>query len=98
MGVQCQQHMRMKHPKECRKTPRPAKVSDTIEDYRALKDFRQMRREKFGMPCPRCAEEQPRRQPTILEPGQRCRVHRPAYVDPRPELTQADIDTLGESA
>lgn len=69
-------------------------MGDAIDDYRALKQFRRLRRERFGVPCPRCQAEQPKRQPTILEPGDRCRVHRPAYVDPRPELTQQDIDTL----
>lgn len=69
-------------------------MSDAIDDFRALKEFRRLKRDRFGVPCPKCAIEQPLRQPTILEPGQRCRVHRPPYVDPRPELTQKDIDTL----
>ena len=69
-------------------------MSDMIDMYRDLKDFRALRRARFGVPCPRCRVEQPKRQATILEPGQRCRVHRPAYVDPRPELTQADYDSL----
>jgi hypothetical protein len=73
-------------------------VSDAIDDFRALKQFRALVRKHFGVPCPCCQIEQPKRQPTILEPGQRCRVHRPAYVDPRPELTQADIDTLPAAA
>lgn len=69
-------------------------MTDAIDDFRALKLFRRLRREKFGVPCPRCVAEQPRRQPTILEPQQVCRVHRLPYRDPRPELTQEDIDTL----
>lgn len=69
-------------------------MSDAIDDFRALKTYRQLVRDRFGVPCPRCQQEQPRRQPTILIPGDRCRVHRPAYRDPRPELTQKDIDTL----
>ena len=69
-------------------------MTDAIDDFGALKQFRRLRREAFGVPCPRCIEEQPRRQPTILEPQQVCRVHRPHYRDPRPELTQADIDTI----
>lgn len=69
-------------------------MGDTVEMYRALKDFRKLRREKFGQPCPQCKRDQPKRQPTILEPGQHCRVHKPHYVDPRPHLTQKDIDTL----
>lgn len=65
-----------------------------IDMYRDLKELKAMRRKRFGVPCPRCKAEQPKRQPTILEPGHRCRVHRPAYVDPRPELTQADYDLM----
>lgn len=67
-------------------------MSDTIDDFRALKQYRAKFRAAFGVPCPRCTAEQPKRQPTILEPGRRCRVHRPAYVDPRPEPSQAEID------
>lgn len=69
-------------------------MSGMIDMYRDLKAFRALRRQRFGVACPMCAKEQPRRQPTILEPGQRCRVHKPAYRDPRPELTQADYDSL----
>lgn len=69
-------------------------MTDAIDDFRPLKQYRALKRAKFGVPCPRCQQEQPRRQPTILEPQQVCRVHRPHYRDPRPELTQQDIDTL----
>ena len=65
------------------------------EDFEGIRELVKRRRAKFGQPCPRCIAEQPRRSPTILEPGHRCRVHRPPYVDPRPELTQADYDSLG---
>lgn len=71
-------------------------MSDMIDMYRDMKDMNRIIRGKFGVPCPRCQQEQPRRQPTILLPGRRCKVHRPAYCDPRPELTQADYDTLSE--
>ena len=67
-------------------------MSDAIDDFRALKECRALVRAKFGVPCPMCRIEQPKRQPTILEPQQRCRVHRPPYRDPRPDLTPADID------
>jgi len=69
-------------------------MTDAIDDFRALKSYRKLVRDRFGVPCPRCQQEQPLRQPTILTPGDRCRVHRPAYVDQRTELTQKDIDTL----
>lgn len=73
-------------------------MTDAIDDFRALKQFRALVRAKFGVPCPLCRAEQPKRQPTILTPGDRCKVHRPHYIDPRPELTQVDIDTLSEQS
>lgn len=69
-------------------------MSDTVQGFRDLKEYRKMRRDRFGVPCPKCIEEQPKRQPTILEPGRVCRVHKPHYRDPRPEPEQKDIDTL----
>ncbi len=39
-------------------------MSDAIDDFRALKQFRALVRARFGVPCPRCISEQPRRQPT----------------------------------
>lgn len=69
-------------------------MSDAIDDFRALKQFRALKRERFGRPCPVCVEKLSRAQPKILEPQQVCRAHAPHYRDPRPELTQPDIDTL----
>lgn len=69
-------------------------MSDMIDMYRDLKDCARILRDNYGVPCPQCQRGQPRRQPTILMPGRRCRVHRPAYRDPRPELTQADYDAI----
>lgn len=69
-------------------------MSDMIDMYRDMKDLNKLLRAKFGVQCPRCQIEQPERQPTILLPGRRCKVHKPPYRDPRPELTQADYDSL----
>lgn len=69
-------------------------MSDMIDMYRDMKDLNKLLRAKFGVTCPRCQIEQPKRQPTILLPGKRCKVHNPPYRDPRPELTQADYDSL----
>lgn len=67
-------------------------MGDMKDDFRALDEYRQRIRKAFGVPCPMCRKEQPKRQPTILEQGRRCKVHRPAYVDPRPEPTQEEIN------
>lgn len=42
-------------------------------------------RAAFGIKCPKCREKQPKREPTILLPQQRCKVD--GYRDERPELT-----------
>ena len=56
---------------------------------------RQMTREQFGVSCPRCAEERPKANATILLPGQRCFD---GYRDPRPHLSKAQHDVLWEEA
>ena len=71
-------------------------MSDMGEMFRDLRDHKRRVREKFGQPCPRCQSEQPRRQPTILLPSQRCRVHKPAFIDPRPRLTDDQYALLSE--
>lgn len=58
-------------------------MSDTIDDYRAMKQMRKEDRAKFGVPCPVCVEKLPKAHPSILLPGQRCRIHK--YLDQRPE-------------
>jgi hypothetical protein len=67
------------------------RVSDDNE-FRAMADLRKLRRERFGVPCPKCASDQPRRQPTILLPGASCRVHSPPYRDTRPRLTDDEFN------
>ena len=69
-------------------------MSDTIDDFRALKQWKLRERAHFGVPCPVCIERLPRAHPKILLPQQTCRAHRPHYRDPRPELTVADLDTI----
>jgi hypothetical protein len=55
--------------------------------YRDMRDHKKALRNRYGVACPKCQQEQPLRQPTILLPGALCRVHRPPYRDPRPRLT-----------
>lgn len=62
-------------------------MGDMGDLYRDLRDHKRAVRQRYGVPCPKCQEEQPRRAPTILLPGALCRVHRPGYRDPRPPLT-----------
>ena len=57
-------------------------MGDMGDFYNDLKWARKMRRKQFGVPCPMCNVKQPKRTPTILLPGQRCKVD--GYRDPRP--------------
>lgn len=58
-------------------------MSDTIDDFRALKEHQKERRRLLGIRCPRCASVRPKADPSILLPGQKCRVD--GYRDPREE-------------
>ena len=64
-------------------------MSDMADLYRDLRTHRRAIRTTYGVPCPKCRENQPRRHPTILLPQQRCRVD--GYRDPRPELTSEEL-------
>jgi len=58
-------------------------VGDLADDFRALRDDRKERRARLGVNCPRCVAEHPKRNPTTLLPGQRCRWCN--YRDRRPK-------------
>jgi len=58
-------------------------MGDMGEYYNALREDRRERRARLGVDCPRCAVVRPKAHPTILLPGQRCRVD--GYIDPRPD-------------
>lgn len=63
-------------------------MGDMGDYYNDLKADRKERRARLGVPCPQCNVKQPKRQPTILLPGQRCKVD--GYRDPRPREDGAD--------
>lgn len=56
-------------------------MGDAAEGFRALKEYRKRERAEHGVECPRCKIKRPKAHPSILLPGQRCRVD--GYVDPR---------------
>lgn len=60
-------------------------MSDSIDDMKALANHKKRLRAKYGQPCQSCIQLSPKRSPTILMPGQKCRVD--GHVDSRPELT-----------
>ena len=60
-------------------------MGDMGDDFRALKKHRKEQRAKHGVACPECVQRLPKAHPSILLPGQRCRIH--GYRDPRPPQT-----------
>lgn len=63
-------------------------TGDMGELYNDMRDERRALRSKFGIDCPRCNIKQPKRTPSILLPGQRCKVD--GHRDPRPRLTDEE--------
>lgn len=56
-------------------------MGDMGDLYRDLKSHRAELRKRLGAECPQCRVVQPKRTPSILLPGQRCKVD--GYRDPR---------------
>lgn len=61
-------------------------TGDMGEMWNAVRDERKRLRREHGVACPRCRQVQPKRDPSILLPGQRCKVD--GYRDPRPRLDE----------
>ena len=61
--------------------------SEMGEFWRDVKDARRERRAEHGRDCPLCPKLQPKRIPTVLLPGQKCRVC--GYRDPRQRTDHA---------
>lgn len=57
-------------------------MGDEGDFWRDVKAERAGRRAAFSVPCPECVRLLPKAHPTILLPGQRCKIH--GYRDPRP--------------
>ncbi len=57
-------------------------MGDMGDEFRDWKAYKKDLRARLGVECPRCRELQPKRNPTILLPRQRCKVD--GYRDPRP--------------
>jgi predicted Zn-ribbon and HTH transcriptional regulator len=59
-------------------------MSEMGDMWREIKQARRERREKYGQDCPGCVRDHPKRIPSILLPGQRCRVC--GFVDKRERI------------
>ena len=72
-------------------------MGDMGELYNALRDDRRERRARLGIFCPQCRIVRPKAHPSILLPGQRCRVD--GYRDPRPDDRKSpDATIAGEDS
>ena len=58
-------------------------MGDMGDYYNDLRTSRRERRAALGVNCPQCRVVRPKAQPSILLPGQRCKVD--GYRDPRPD-------------
>lgn len=61
-------------------------MGDVGELFNAMRERRRELRREHGKPCPECVRLLPRANPSILLPGQRCRIH--GYRDQRPRLDE----------
>ena len=48
-------------------------MGDMADDFRAMRERRRRVRAERGIDCPGCIEIEPKRNPTRLLPGQKCR-------------------------
>lgn len=59
-------------------------MGDTGDHFRDLREHFQDLKARHGVDCPGCPKVQPKRIPTRLLPGQRCKVC--GYRDPRTRI------------
>lgn len=57
-------------------------MGDMGDHFNDLRASRKERRAQLGVNCPQCKMARPKAHPSILLPGQRCKVD--GYRDPRP--------------
>lgn len=59
-------------------------MSDMGDDFRAYREEKRAYRRRHGIPCEGCTVNEPKRNATILLPGQKCNYC--GYVDKRERL------------
>jgi hypothetical protein len=65
-------------------------MGDTGDDFKFFREYRKVQRDLYGVPCPECVAKLPKANPSILLPGQRCKIH--GYRDNRPRDAASDRD------
>lgn len=63
-------------------------TGDVGEHFNALREARRERRARLGVNCPQCAVARPKAHPSILLPGQHCKVD--GYRDPRERISSEE--------
>lgn len=71
-------------------------MSEEAQIFAFMRRRTRIRKQKYGVPCPQCKVVRPLAHPTIMLPGQRCKVD--GYVDPRPRLTREQEDEVIHTA
>ncbi len=61
-------------------------MGDMGDYFNDLREARKERRAKHGVECPQCKAVRPKAHPSILLPGQRCKVD--GYRDHRPRVDE----------
>ncbi len=64
-------------------------MGDVGDAFNDLRQHRKDLRQAFGVECPGCKIERPKTNPTIMLPGQKCKVCK--TIDTRPRLTDEQI-------
>ena len=67
-------------------------MGDMGEIWNVIRAERKAIRNKYGVDCPECKRVRPKTFPSILLPGQKCKVD--GYRDPRPRLTDKELENL----
>ncbi len=55
--------------------------------WKGLRAARAEARRKYAQPCPECVAKLPKAAPSLLLPGQKCRIH--GYRDPRERTAES---------
>lgn len=68
-------------------------MSELGDTFAVWREDEKRLRAMYGRPCPECTTLLPKAFPSILLPGQRCKIH--GYRDERPRLTNDDREAAG---
>ena len=69
-------------------------MSDYGDFCRDSRDEHKRLRDKYGIECPECKRLLPKARPSILLPGQYCKIH--GYRDPRPRIKESIESAMKE--